>query len=170
MTPLTRVLAVFLATLSGLAAADPAPCAASPAARQLDYWVGDWAVGPVGAPSQGHSHVHLSLDKCLLIESWGSDKTDHQGENALAYNDGDRTWHGLFVDNRGRVHVFQGAVAPGAAEFTGPSRDANGNVVLNRVKVVRVNADNVEQIWEKSPDNGATWATEFSRHYSRKKP
>jgi hypothetical protein len=38
------------------------------------------------------------------------------------------------------------------------------------VKVVRVNADNVEQIWEKSPDNGATWATEFSMHYSRKKP
>jgi hypothetical protein len=33
-----------------------------------------------------------------------------------------------------------------------------------------VNADKVEQIWEKSADNGATWAMEFKMEYLRKKP
>jgi hypothetical protein len=44
-----------------------------------------------------------------------------------------------------------------------------GESVLNRVRVVRIGADKVEQSWEKSADNGATWTMEFRGEYTRKK-
>jgi len=79
----------------------------------------------------------------------------------FAYSSDDKSWHGMFSDNQGRVHIFEGKVAQGSAEFTGPSRGPNGQTVLNRIKVVRVAANKVEQSWEKSTDNGATWTIEF---------
>jgi hypothetical protein len=152
-----------------LGAEDAASCSTSVEARQLDYWLGDWAVASPGMAGKGHSTVHLSLDKCLMIESWGSETSNHDGENALAYNAEDKSWYGLFVDNRGRVHMMKGGVTAGSAELQGPGRDENGAAILKRVKVVRVNADNVEQIWEKSADNGASWTTEFKMEYVRRK-
>jgi hypothetical protein len=91
------------------------------------------------------------------------------GENMFAYSSDDKNWHGMFADNQGRVHVFEGKVASGSAEFYGPSRGPNGESVLNRIKVVRISADKVEQSWEKSTDSVA-WAMQFRGEYSRKKP
>ena len=157
------------ATVPALAADDAASCTSSAEGRQLDYWLGDWSVASPGMAGKGHSTVHLSLDKCLMIESWASDTSNHNGENALAYNAEDKGWYGLFVDNHGRVHMMKGMVTKGLAAFQGPGRDENGGEVLKRVKVVLVNPDNVEQIWEKSMDNGASWTTEFKMEYVRKK-
>jgi hypothetical protein len=42
-------------------------------------------------------------------------------------------------------------------------------MIVNRVRIVRIGPDKVEQIWEKSSDHGATWTTEFRGEYSRKK-
>ena len=76
----------------------------------------------------------------------------------------------MFADNQGRVHVFEGKVAAGVAEFTGPSRGADGQAVLNRIKVVRLAGNKVEQSWEKSKDNGVSWTMDFRGEYSRKIP
>jgi hypothetical protein len=76
----------------------------------------------------------------------------------------------MFADNQGRVHVFvNGKVASGSAEFSGPSQGTDGQMIVNRVRIVRIGPDKVEQIWEKSSDLGATWTTEFRGGYSRKK-
>jgi hypothetical protein len=170
MQAFSRIVALLLVSPACLqAAAAATACSANPEARRLDYWLGDWSVAPPGAPAQGHSRVHLSLDKCLLIESWGSDASDHQGENALAYNSEDHKWYGLFVDNRGRVHAMHGVVAQNLAEFQGPALDGDGTAILKRVRLTREDGK-VEQIWEKSLDKGTTWVTEYTMEYSRKRP
>ena len=155
-----------LAVVNGQAAEGPAPCKSNPAARQLDYWLGDWSVDS----GRGRSDVHLSLDKCEVVESWASNTSDHRGENTIAYNSEEKIWYGLFVDNHGRAHMFSGKVGNGAAEFQGPGRDENGAAVAKRVRVVRVNPQTVDQVWEKSADNGATWTTDFKMEYLRKTP
>jgi hypothetical protein len=66
--------------------------------------------------------------------------------------------------------MFSGTVADGSAEFQSPGRNENGTTVLKRVRVVRVNQQTVDQIWEKSADNGATWAPDFKMEYLRKAP
>lgn len=88
--------------------------------------------------------------------------------NVFAYSADDKHWHGLFADNGGRVHVFQGKVADGSAEFLGPSRYTDGKTELNRIRVKRLSADRVEQTWEKSADNGDSWKIVFRGEYSRK--
>ena len=129
---------------------------------------GDWTVTYPGMAGSAASKVSLDLDKCMVIESWDGGK-GHAGKNMFAYSADDQRWHGLFAHNQGRVHVFEGKVSAGLAEFTGPSRGAKGQTVLNRIKVVRVAADKVEQSWEKSTNNGATtWTIEFHGEYSRK--
>jgi hypothetical protein len=149
--------------------ADAPPCSANPQSRQFDFWLGNWAITYLGAPGGSVSTVSLMLDQCMLVESWNGGK-GHSGQNWFAYSADDHAWHGMFADNQGRVHVFEGTVEPGVAEFRGPSRAADGTLALNRIRVVRVNADQVEQSWEKSTDQGRTWKTEFRGEYHRKQP
>jgi hypothetical protein len=82
----------------------------------------------------------------------------------------DQGWRGLFADNEGRAHAFiNGKISAGTAEFLGPNRGPNGEDVLNRIRVVRLSADKVEQTWDKSTDKGATWSPVFRLEYLRKK-
>jgi hypothetical protein len=160
---------VGVVTLPVRADTDAGPCSANSDSRQLDFWLGDWSVTYPGMPGSATSRVYLDLDQCLLVESWDGGK-GHSGKNMFAYSSDDKSWRGMFADNQGRVHVFEGKVAPGAAEFFGPSTGPNGKAVLNRIRVVRINADKVQQTWEKSSDNGVTWTMEFQGEYLRKKP
>jgi hypothetical protein len=155
---------------SGFAATAADSCAANPANRQLDYWLGNWKIGAEGSSGNAHSTVTPALDQCLVVENWDDGK-GHRGQNIFGYSADDKSWYGMFADNEGRVHVFtSGKVADGAAEFKGTSRGPHGESILNRVKVIRLNPDKVEQIWEKSSDNGATWNVVFRGEYSRAKP
>jgi hypothetical protein len=133
----------------------------------MDFWLGEWTVTHPGMSGSATSKVYVELDKCLVVESWDGGQ-GHKGENVFAYSDDDKSWHGMFADNQGRVHMFEGKVENGSGEFTGPSRGSSGQAVLNRIKIVRVNANKVEQSWEKSTDHGATWTVEFHGEYTRK--
>ncbi len=168
---------IFLAVLFGLAfatngfaAPDADSCAANSANRKLDYWLGNWKISSVGSPGNARSTVTLSLDKCLVVENWDGGE-GHDGRNIFGYSADDKSWYGMFADNEGHVHVFtSGKVADGKAEFEGISRGPNGETILNRLKVIRLSPNKVEQTWEKSGDNGTTWNVVFRGEYSRANP
>lgn len=164
--PLAILFGLAFAT-NGFAATEVESCAANSANRQLDYWLGNWTIGSAGSPGNAHSTVTLSLDKCLVVENWDGGG-GHHGENVFGYSADDKSWYGMFADNEGRIHVFtSGQVADGTAEFEGTSRGPDGESILNRVKVTRLNPNKVEQTWEKSNDHGATWNVVFRGEYSR---
>jgi hypothetical protein len=153
-----------------LGAMEPNPCAANPESRLLDFWLGEWTIAAPGGKSGMTSRVYLALDKCMVVESWSGNQ-GHQGENMFAYSQDDHSWHGMFADNEGRVHVFvDGKVRSGSAVFSGPSRGPKGETLLNRISIARAGPDKVEQLWQKSADNGITWSTEFRGEYSRRSP
>jgi hypothetical protein len=103
---------------------DAGPSSTNSESRQLDYWLGDWTITGPGASASATSKVYLTLDKCMIVESWDGGR-GHKGENMFAYSSDDKSWHGMFADNQGRVHEFVGGkVASGSAEFSGPSRAA----------------------------------------------
>ena len=163
------ILITCMLTASGYAATAP-PCVSNPQSRELDYWVGNWRIGAPGSSGNARSTVSLALDKCLVVENWDGGG-GHSGENVFGYSADGKSWYGLFADNQGRVHVFtSGKVSSGSAQFEGASRGGNGETVLNRVTIVRLNPDRVQQTWEKSDDNGSTWKAVFRGEYSRVKP
>ena len=154
----------------GFAATDADSCAANSPNRQLDYWLGNWKIGAEGSSGNAHSTVSLSLDKCLVVENWDGGR-GHYGQNVFGYSADDKSWYGMFADNEGRVHIFSsGKVASGSAEFAGTSHGPDGESILNRVKIIRLNPNKVEQTWEKSNDNGTTWNVVFRGEYSRANP
>jgi hypothetical protein len=103
----------------------------------------------------------------MVVENWDGG-TGHSGQNTFAYSPDDKSWYGMFADNQGRVHVFtSGKISSGSAEFQGTSRGPKGETVLNRVSIVRRSPNRVEQVWEKSTDNGASWNIVFRGEYSR---
>jgi hypothetical protein len=158
---------VAYAVTSSLAATDGESCATNPESRQLDYWLGTWTVAAPGSGPHATSRVTLSLDQCLVVENWDGGR-GHSGQNTFAYSPDDKNWYGMFADNQGRVHVFtSGKISSGSAEFQGTSRGPKGETVLNRVSIVRRSPNQVEQIWEKSTDNGASWSVAFRGEYSR---
>jgi hypothetical protein len=161
---LLSVIAIPTVALAG-----PVPCSADPNSRQLDFWLGDWSVTYPGASAPSTSIVSLDLDSCLVVESWSGGKS-HTGKNFFAFSSDDQGWHGMFADNEGRVHIFEGKVASAAAEFYGPGRTPEGQSVVNRIRIVRVAPHKVEQTWEKSTDKGSTWTTVFKGEYSQKDP
>src|ERR1700751_1261425 len=152
------------------AATDAASCAANPANRALDFWLGQWTIAAPGGAANATSTITLQLDKCLVVERWDGGR-GHTGENVLAYSADDQSWHGFFADNEGRVPVFfHGKASPGSTQFSGPSRGPHGETILNRVTISRINADQVQQLWQKSSDDGKTWTTTFRGQYTRKQP
>lgn len=147
------------------AAAEERPCAGNSETRQLDFWLGNWSLG--SGADKSTSKVSLSLDQCVFVEHWTNGQ-GHVTEKLFAYSPEDKNWYGMFADNEGRVHVFvDGRVSSDVAEFHGPSRGPNGEPVLNRLKVVRVSANKIEEVWEKSTDNGSNWTTAYRADYSR---
>jgi hypothetical protein len=172
--PTSQLLVVAVVVCISLAprvyaAAPTGPCSTNPDSRALDFWLGDWSIAGPGSSPTAKSTVTAALDKCIIVETWDGGR-GHIGENWFGYNADDKAWHGMFADNQGRVHVFvNGKVASGSAEFSGPSQGTDGETIVNRVRIVRIGPDKVEQIWEKSSDRGATWTTEFRGEYSRMK-
>lgn len=162
------LVAIWLgATNPSFAAANSGPCATDPQSRQLDFWLGNWTVTAPGGSNTAASKVSLELDQCVLVENWDGGR-GHSGENLFAYSPDDKTWYGMFADNEGRVHIFtSGKVLSSVAEFQGTSHGPQGETVLNKVRVVRIDANRVEQTWQKSTDNGATWTMEFRGEYTR---
>jgi hypothetical protein len=153
-----------------LGAVDSGACAANKENRALDFWLGAWTIAAPGGSANATSKVTLELDKCMVVERWDGG-SGHSGENFFAYSADDNSWHGMFADNEGRVHVFiEGKATGGVAEFSGRSRGPQGETMLNRVTIRRIGGDHVEQIWEKSSDDGKMWTTAFRGEYSRKQP
>jgi hypothetical protein len=75
----------------------------------------------------------------------------------------------MFTDNQGRVHIFHnGKGESGLVQFSGSSTGAQGESVLNRVTIRRIDENRVEQLWEKSSDGGKSWTAVFRGEYVRK--
>jgi hypothetical protein len=164
---------ILMLSIAGLIAIGKPPAIAAEdtivnqESRQFDFWLGDWAIANPSGSTDATSRVYLALGQYLLVESWDDGK-GHKGENLFAYSSDDKSWHGMFADNQGRVHVFTGKVTQGLAEFYGPSRGPKGEAILNRIRVVRIAADKVEQSWDQSADNGASWKAVFKGEYSKR--
>jgi hypothetical protein len=168
----TLLAMLFAGIWTGLAApacsaADAAPCA-NAENRALDFWLGEWTIAAPGGSPSATSKVTLELNQCMVVERWDGGR-GHAGENLFAYSADDKSWHGMFADNEGRVHDFlDGKITANSAEFSGPSRGPQGETVLNRVTISRISADRVEQAWQKSSDDGKTWTIVFRGEYARK--
>jgi len=147
--------------------ATPSPKCDAPEYRQLDFWVGNWAVTMRGQAA-GANLVTLEESGCLVHEHW----TGAQGGTGQSFNFYDREdgrWHQVWVSNSGNVLDLAGTYAGGTLTYRGEQRQPDGTALLHRLSFHANPDGTVRQLWETSSDKGTSWATAFDGLYRKRK-
>lgn len=145
------------------------PCAYSAEARQLDFWIGDWAVTSNGAPD-GESHVEKILNECVLFENWTGVR-GFLGKSFSIWDGSRKEWRQTWVDTSGSLIEFHGAFADKRMRFVaeviqvGP--DGQPQNTQQRLTFFD-QAGTVRQFGEQSTDGGKTWTVSYDLLYTRK--
>ena len=147
------------------------PCAADPAFRAFDFWIGEWDVQPTGptrAPlgSGATSVIEPQLDGCVIQENWlppGPGK----GKSFNTYNTVTKQWEQYYVDARGTITHYKGTFHDDGNLYYEAEQFGSTNGL--RMTFFNESANQVRQLGHISTDGGATWTVSFDLTYVRKK-
>ena len=129
-----------------------------PAYHTADFLVGDWSVQAPNGLELGHSTITSELSNCVLLEQFSTPK-GYRAEAFLSWGRAASRWNRTYLDTEANRIFTTGTVVDGALVLTGTTAAENGQRVLIRVTWSAVGG-NLEQVWEVSRNDGATWATD----------
>lgn len=138
----------------------------TPEHRQFDFWIGQWDVFLPNGQQAGANVIEKKLGDCVLHERW-TGTSGSVGESFNVYRRDTKQWHQSWVDNSGLLLMIEGAFANGAMVLQGTTVGPAGETVSNRITWTPFTSDSVQQLWETSTDNGATWTVAFDGRYVR---
>ena len=161
------------ATLAAATPAAPAPaagaCAALPQYRQLDFWIGDWAVFETdrraGDAPVARARIEPTAHGCGLHELYEQDD-GLVGDSLLAYDAVRRSWQQTWISSRGAIMTIAGTFRDGALVLQGEVHLQDGKTVLQRV-TWRAQGRDVRESALVSRDGGKTWAPAFDVVFRR---
>lgn len=143
------------------------PCEFDPAARQFDYWIGEWDVYTQQGQKAGTNSIQRIEDGCLLMENWtgiygGTGKSINFFDNSI------KAWRQIWVDNRGSSSEFRGQYQDSVMDFRG-EKTFQGVKAKTRLRFFFMSSEKVRQFSERSTDDGKTWQTNYDFIYIRRK-
>ncbi|MHC4989567.1 MAG: hypothetical protein ACYTGC_01180 [Planctomycetota bacterium] len=155
----------------------------TPAARQFDFWVGEWDIvnkrlepdGSWAEMGDAACKVYPILDGRAIVEHWRGTAWDRKtiGFSVRAY-DADREKWFLLLSWPGRDRpgfgTLEGVFSHGRGEFTSESRDASGQHVVTRYSFSDIRPDALRWDSARSGDGGATWKTNWIMEFTRRDP
>ncbi len=139
------------------------PCEAFDQFKQLDFWLGDWAVYSPDNRLVGINKVEKLLSGCLIIEHWtGADGI--VGKSMNFYDRSQRQWRQVWVGAEGNPVFVAGGIQPDESmRLSGTGRNTKGDF-QRRMTLAKLETGGVRQLWEQSRD-GAAWSTIFDGTY-----
>jgi len=138
------------------------------AARQFDFWVGEWDV-TVGAhgPPAGRSSVQKILEECVVFENW-TGSGGGGGKSLNAFNRALGRWQQFWVDQFGTVTEYRESEWKGSSlVLTAPTAPPDTSAWL-RMTFTPVDANTVRQLGEGSSDGGKSWSMRYDLYYHRR--
>ncbi|MCB0713000.1 MAG: tetratricopeptide repeat protein [Ignavibacteriae bacterium] len=143
------------------------PCAYSPHARELDFWVGDWNVYDRGGNLAGTNNVQNILGDCVIYENWAG-TIGGSGKSFNTYDPTTQKWQQTWVDDRGNTVVYSGEVVEGAMVFSNAQTDSNGVTTETQMILTPMEDGKVNQKSQTSTDAGKTWNLSWELTYVSK--
>jgi len=169
------MLAPLLVLTVALASAETPPRACgAPVYRQLDFWIGTWAVS-VGSTVVGEDIVEKTLDGCAILEHW-TDARGRRGESLFYVEPAGGgepaaalRWKQVWVTGTGQVKekTLVERRPDGSVRFEGFAITA-GDRRADRTTLTPLADGRVRQVIEQSADGGKTWTVGFDAVYERK--
>ena len=154
------------------AQATPPPACDAPEHRQFDFWIGDWEVvgGPGGDAIAGRNTIKPVSSGCALREHWVN-TGGRDGHSLNAYDRGAEAWTQFWIGSDGVILRLHGGLrADGAMAMEGALPDGKGGMQRQRIVWTPLADGRVEQRWDTSDDDGASWQTSFLGLYRRRTP
>ena len=161
------LLPLLLVLVTSLAAQGSPSCEA-PEHRQFDFWIGSWTVTTPQGDLAGTNRIERTLKGCVLVENWtGSEGGSGNSFNLWTASDG--KWHQVWVDDSGNMLSLAGGLEGNRMVLTGTHTTPGRPTVttVERITWTPLDGGSVRQLWESSPDGGATWTSQFDGTYTR---
>lgn len=166
--------AALLAMATGAAqaqtAATPQPCTA-PEFRQMDFWLGTWAVrwdASPGLPAgSGRNTITKTLGGCVVQEHFEGGPATGQlvGHSVSLYHQPAQRWRQTWVDNQGGYFALVGG-SEGERFVLVSSRLKDGKPA-QRMVFEAITAQSLVWRWQVTADEGASWTDRWVIHYAR---
>ena len=160
----------FAAVGCAHAQSHPQPCE-SPAAHQLDFWVGEWDLTYANEGQRAHSRNTISkiLDGCAILEQFeGAPGIPLAGRSVSMFDRRAIRWKQVWVDNTGAWLDFDGALEDGRMVFARQA-ERDGKRFAQRMVFDDVTRDSLTWRWQRSDDGGRTWKTLWEIAYRRRR-
>jgi hypothetical protein len=135
------------------------------AARQFDFWLGEWDCTwhDDGRERHGTNSVYLDLGGAVVVESFdGRPSLDFQGLSYSVYDRNEHCWKQTWVDSDANYLDFTGGWEDGAMELR---RTAGG--ALFRLRWENIERDAFDWVWQRSDDQGESWTSLWEIEYRR---
>lgn len=161
--PMRQAFALLLPIVLGAGS----PTERSPEQRQFDFWVGEWEVHDAKGQRLGRNRIVPLLGGTVLQEHWEGSQGG-AGTSLNAYLPARKAWRQSWVDAKGGSLDLFGGREGDAMVLRGTTEGPKGRM-LERITWTPLPDGRVRQLWEQSPDGGATWTVSFDGYYSRRK-
>jgi len=136
------------------------------AARQFDFWLGEWDCS-WGDEARGTNSVYLDLGDAVVVESFDARPTmDYQGMSFSVYDRGAGCWKQTFVDTDANYLDFAGVYLDGEMELRRRA-ELHGATALFRTRWHAIERDSLEWEYARSDDGGETWSALWEISYRR---
>lgn len=132
--------------------------------RELDFWLGSWAVTSAPGPELGVSEVTADLNGCLIEENFETPK-GYRNRSFMYFDFDQDTWFRTFADKNGEHVELSGGFENGSLVLSGTDVARNGREVGLRVTIAPQSDGTVLQMWELSHDGGVSWKTDLTLEY-----
>jgi hypothetical protein len=134
-------------------------------ASALDFWLGNWDATWEGG--HGRNTVTRECGGHAIIERFEAEGPElFQGTSLSAFDPIEGCWRQFWVDSQGSQWSFTGGPADEGFVLS-THEGADGATVLKRMVFSDVRDDAFDWRWERSDDDGDTWAQLWAIDYRR---
>jgi hypothetical protein len=134
--------------------------------RAFDFWLGDWSVENTDGAVIGSNTISRISHGCAVLEHWvGGGGVPGQSLNHFDPAEG--SWHQRWVGGNGQILEIAGGLEGESMVLSGEREGQDGGTIIDRVKWTPKPDGSVEQDWQISRDDGATWQQVFLGIYRR---
>lgn len=139
------------------------------AARQFDFWLGEWDCTwqKDGLTHLGTNSVYADLGGTVIVENFdGRPSLDFQGLSFSVYDREAHCWKQTWVDSEGSYLDFAGGFEHGTMELR-RNGEVDGAPALFRMRWENIERDSFDWSWQRSVDEGDTWTSLWEIEYAR---
>ena len=141
------LIIAFLTPAATIAQQATVPCSSEQHA-QFDFWLGSWRV-IASDQAAGNNIIEKIEDGCVLLENWSSATSPYTGTSYNFYNQQEKQWEQLWLDNQGGFLKLAGnRIGNQMILKSIPAENAQGDEVTQQVSWTNNEDGSVRQLWE----------------------